>query len=91
MAKKKAGVWINGNFYSEGTDRVYDIDGENADFIKVQFKLNGETVIGMYERFGWAWGPEAVREETRIAMSRLPIATYGAFGARRRKRPAPQE
>ena len=46
----------------------------DGDFIEAQFvRVNGEVVIGKYERFGWRKCPQAVRDDimTRLCRPRL--------------------
>lgn len=46
---------------------------DDGDFIRVKFiRANGETVIGMYERWGWALPPAAEAAEFKKIFTAAP-------------------
>jgi len=56
-------------------NRITNIEND-GDFIEAQFvRENGEVVIGMYERFGWARAPQAVLDDITERMRRPVIST----------------
>ena len=55
----------------------------NGDYVVVQFvREDGEVCIGEYKRIGWAWAPQAHREDV---MARLQLPPVNVVVTGRRK------
>ena len=62
-------------------DRVLVIE-KCGEYIRAQFELDGEVVIGEYKRFGWARPPKAERAEFERTLNSPPLVNYSTSGAR---------
>lgn len=68
-------------------DRDYKVlrDEEDGNFMRVEFtRDNGERVVGIYKRFGWAQPPQAAADDLQRRMSQ-GFSTYVAPRRRRKK------
>jgi hypothetical protein len=65
-------------------DRVLAIE-KRGEYIRAQFELDGEVVIGEYKRFGWARPPRAERAEFERILNSPPLVSYSTPGVRSAK------
>lgn len=66
---------------------------KGGEYIRAQFEIDGEVVIGEYKRVGWARPPKAERAEFERILNSPPLVSYstpGARAARARRQPKPE-